>query len=492
MRRDDVQTDVVVVGGGGAGLAAAVEAVQSGAAVVLLEKSDRLGGTTSRSVGSISANGTTFQRRAGIEDSPDAHFNDLGVLAGPDESRDNTELRRVYVERAGDTLQWLTSLGISFFGPMPEPPNTHPRMHNVLPHSGAYIHHLRRAALSNGASLLTGTRVERLIVEDGRVVGAECRFGDGSHGRVLARRGVILAAGDFSADTQLKTEHMGERIGRVDGINPASTGDGQRLGIEAGGSLVNADLTLWGPEMRFVVPEKELLLRRLPPVRVLSRIMSVAVRVLPQRLLRPFIMGFATSYLAPSQKLFDEGAVLVNRRGERFCDELDRPWLDLPDQPGGQGYVLMNRETAERFETWPNFVSTAPGVAYAYLKDYRRNRKDIVHTAPTLGGLADRLGVPAAALELSAPPGEGPWIALGPVKSWIVMTDGGLRVDASLRVLDGRGDPVPGLYAAGSNGQGGLILNGHGNHLGWAFVSGRIAGRSAVHMTASPLTKQKD
>jgi predicted oxidoreductase len=42
----------------------------------------------------------------------------------------------------------------------------------------------------------------------------------------------------------------------------------------------------------------------------------------------------------------------------------------------------------------------------------------------------------------------------------------------------GAGDvPTAGLYAAGSNGQGGLLLKGHGLHLGWAFTSGRIAGR---------------
>ena len=42
------------------------------------------------------------------------------------------------------------------------------------------------------------------------------------------------------------------------------------------------------------------------------------------------------------------------------------------------------------------------------------------------------------------------------------------------------GAVIPGLYAAGSTGQGGLLLEGHGHHLGWAFISGRIAGRNAA------------
>lgn len=42
---------------------------------------------------------------------------------------------------------------------------------------------------------------------------------------------------------------------------------------------------------------------------------------------------------------------------------------------------------------------------------------------------------------------------------------------------------VVGADAAGSTGQGGLLLKGHGHHLAWAFVSGRRAGyrRIAAH-----------
>jgi succinate dehydrogenase/fumarate reductase flavoprotein subunit len=72
-----------------------------------------------------------------------------------------------------------------------------------------------------------------------------------------------------------------------------------------------------------------------------------------------------------------------------------------------------------------------------------------------------------------------PYYALGPIKSYVVFTDGGLSVSERLEVLRA-GSPVPGLYAAGSAGQGGLLLEGHGHHLGWAFISGRIAGRNAA------------
>jgi 2-methylcitrate dehydratase PrpD len=79
-----------------------------------------------------------------------------------------------------------------------------------------------------------------------------------------------------------------------------------------------------------------------------------------------------------------------------------------------------------------------------------------------------------------------PFFALGPVRSYVVFTDGGLRVSERLEVLRADGETIPGLYAAGSAGQGGLLLEGHGRHLGWAFISGRIAGRHAA-LDARPL-----
>ena len=75
---------------------------------------------------------------------------------------------------------------------------------------------------------------------------------------------------------------------------------------------------------------------------------------------------------------------------------------------------------------------------------------------------------------------RAPYYALGPVKSYVVFTDGGLKVSERLEVLRADGSVIPGLYAAGSTGQGGLLLEGHGHHLGWAFISGRIAGRNAA------------
>ena len=79
---------------------------------------------------------------------------------------------------------------------------------------------------------------------------------------------------------------------------------------------------------------------------------------------------------------------------------------------------------------------------------------------------------------------KAPFYALGPAKAYIIFTNGGLKVTLDLEVVDAGGEIIPGLYAAGANGQGGMLLEGHGHHLGWAFVSGRIAGRNAAFYSA--------
>ncbi|MDH4192385.1 MAG: FAD-dependent oxidoreductase, partial [Betaproteobacteria bacterium] len=215
--------DVVVVGGGGSGLAVALTAADAGLRVALIEKNPKLGGTTALSIGSITAAGTALQRSTGIADSADAHFADFDLFPVPEGAVDNLLLRRLYVDHAADTLHWLMSLGIVFHGPSPEAPHTRPRMHNVLPHSGATIHCLASACRARGVDIRVATTARGLVEEAGRVAGVEV---DSPRGRTLmrARKGVVLTTGDYSAGTGLLRELAGERYAAIGALNTTSTG----------------------------------------------------------------------------------------------------------------------------------------------------------------------------------------------------------------------------------------------------------------------------
>ena len=480
--------DVIVVGGGGAGLAAAIASAEAGAPTLLVEKNADLGGTTGWSVGSITVSSTPHQERAGIADDPDRHFEDMALFHGDRlRGRDNEALRRLLVDNLPATFRWLLDLGLVFHGPMPEPPHAVPRMHNVLPNSRMLIHRLARRARELGVEIRVACPMKGLIVDNGRAAGVET-----AGSRIFARRAVVLAAGDFSANEALKRRYMPTDAARVAAFNETSAGDWHDPAIAIGAKVLNGDVAL-GPEIRFAPPARETLVRRLPPWLWLARFVRWSIDHAPPRVLRPFVMGFLTTALMPSPEMYRRGALLVNRNGERFADETSAPWADMPDQPGGEAFIVMDGTLSETFRAWPNFVSTAPGIAYAYLDDYRRNRPDIFHRADTLGDLARKTGMAPGKLEAAAAAyndriAEGerrrmetpPFAALGPVRACIPATDGGLAVNERLQVL-GKGDvPIPGLYAAGSTGQGGLLLEGHGHHLGWAFASGRIAGGNAA------------
>lgn len=458
--------------------------------MVVLEKTREPGGSTSRSVGTITANGTRLQKRAGITDRADWHFEDLAKHAGDLASRDNPALRRILVDECNETLEWLVSLGVVFVGPMPEPPHRVARMHNVVPNAKAFAYHLARHCRRLGVEIRTRVRANALVMEDGRVVAVQARTEEGMH-RFTARHAVVLASGDYSGDRELKAHFAAPGVVNVEAVNDAATGDGHKLALALGAKVVNGDIVR-GPIMRFVAPEKDTFLRRLRPSKMLGRMMAIGYRVLPKPLLRRFMMGFLTTVLGPSPKLFQEGAILVNLEGRRFTDELKTPGTDVPAQPYKIAFIVFDRQVAARFTVWPNYVSTAPGIAYAYLADYRRNRADIFYSAKTIEELGHSMGVPAGILRRTidtfnasergarAPIAAPPFYALGPLKSYCVFADGGLAVNTRLEVLRANDVPIAGLFAAGSVGQGGLLLEGHGHHLGWAFVSGRIAGRNAA------------
>jgi succinate dehydrogenase/fumarate reductase flavoprotein subunit len=478
--------DVLVIGGGGAGLAASIEAANNGARVILVEKNPELGGTTAWSIGSFTATQTPQQLASGIQDSPDEHFIDMPKFAGPLADRDNPALRRLFVDNASDTLRWLMDLGVEFFGPMPEPPHEKPRMHNVLPNSRAYIYHVGRHAKRIGVDIRTSTQARKFTLERGRVIGAECETADGSTLTIQAGA-TILASGDYAANQELKAKYISPEVSLVDAMNPTATGDGHIMAFPLGARVINGDV-LSGPTLRFVPPPKEPLDRLLPPFRIVGKAMRFALKYFPASVLHPMILKFTTTSMAPELSLFAKGALLVNQEGDRIDGAPGTLGLKIAQQPGKTGYVIMDSVLAQTFSAWPNFISTAPGVSYAYFDDFRKCRPDIFHKAESLDALADSIGVDAGALQQSidAHNGEGqkigaaPFYALGPAKSYVVLTDGGLAVSDDLHVLGENDAPIDGLYAAGSAGQGGLMLKGHGHHIGWAFTSGRLAGGYAA------------
>jgi fumarate reductase flavoprotein subunit len=495
--------DVIVVGGGGSGLAAALKTAELGGKVLVLEKQPQLGGTTGIAVGTFTASGTSFQKKAGISDDPVAHEEDAGKFASPEiEARNNHALRQFFLTQAAVTLEWLRELGLTFYGPNPEPPNRVPRMHNVVPGAKAYIAALQLAVQRLGGTIQCDCAVVELLRDGEQVVGVKVLQAN-QHTEYRASRGVILAAGDYAASQDLIRDYKGPRFERVEGINPHASGDGHRLALAAGGRLVNMDIT-YGPELRFLAPSRRPFQQLLPTGRWAGRLMGMLFRLAPWKLKTALIKRLLVTWQHPEDRLFTDGAILVNGRGERFTNELRGPEREIAvaTQSDRCAYILLDGRLVERYAAWPHFISTAPEIAYAYVKDYQCLRPDVTTVASSLEELAERRGLDGSRLAETVaefnrhtsgqqqdpfgregdkhPLNRGPWLLLGPVRAYFTTTEGGALINQDMQVLNAAGQPIPGLYAVGQNGLSGMVLWGHGLHIAWAMTSGRLAGMAVM------------
>jgi fumarate reductase flavoprotein subunit len=377
-------------------------------------------------------------------------------------------------------------------------------MHNVIPGAKAYIATLHARLLRLGGTVRAGAAVTRLHFDDaegGRAVAGVTVAADGEEHTVRARRGVVLAAGDYAGSARLIARFKGDQFSAIEGINPRATGDGHRLAETAGADLVNMDVT-YGPELRFVPPKGKTFQQLLPTRGPVAKVAGFLMPFAPRPVVNAVIRRLLVTWQHPEDALFADGAILVNRNGDRFCDETVSPEREiaLADQPSKEAFIVLDERLIRRYSNWPHFVSTAPKIAYAYVQDYLRLRPDVAGEAADIITLAEHRRLPghrlAATIDHWNRNAEGDstrtpltgtrWVCLGPVKAYFTTTEGGAAINEHLRVLDRDGNPIPGLYAVGQNGLGGQILWGHGLHIAWAITSGRLVGRALAAESSPP------
>jgi len=252
---------------------------------------------------------------------------------------------------------------------------------------------------------------------------------------------------------------------------------------------MNMDVT-YGPEIRFIAPQDKMSFTQLlPATGPLAWLIGRLLPFTPQFVVNAFIRRLLVTWQHPENSLFDDGAILINAHGKRFCDETQWPEREIAiaNQEDKLAYILLDERLTLHYSAWPHFISTAPKIAYAYVADYLKLRPDIA-IAGTLLQIAHRRRIPVgslkAALEGTGLKGER-WVLLGPCRANFTTTEGGAAIDQSLRVLDQKGAPIPGLYAVGQNGLGGQILWGHGLHIAWALTSGRLVGKTLAQIEST-------
>jgi fumarate reductase flavoprotein subunit len=202
--------DIAIVGAGTAGIPAAIEAAQAGARVVLIEQSDRVGGTLHISAAQMSGAGTRLQRERGITDTPQAHLDDAIRI-----SRGTCDAALVAkaAELGGATIDWLMELGFDMDPVCPAILHFHEAYRTQRTYWGRdggrsvlrVLLPLLDAAMSRpNATLLLRTEAASLLRDaSGAVTGLRLRqSADGAVSELLADA-VVLASGGYAGNPEL-------------------------------------------------------------------------------------------------------------------------------------------------------------------------------------------------------------------------------------------------------------------------------------------------
>lgn len=108
----DEQVDLLVLGSGVGGLAAAVTAANEGLSVLVLEKTEFVGGTTAYSAGTCWIPNNHFQRAAGVTDDADVAARYLDELVGDKAPR---AVRESYLTNGSAAVDYFERIGVGFW-----------------------------------------------------------------------------------------------------------------------------------------------------------------------------------------------------------------------------------------------------------------------------------------------------------------------------------------------------------------------------------------
>jgi len=335
------------------------------------------------------------------------------------------------------------------------------------------------------------TRLDELVLAEGKVAGVKVSHFGRSY-PITARHGVVLAAGGFEWNQELR-----DRYFPVPGLTrhsstpeDANRGEALIAGLKIGAATEHTEAGWWIPTMH--TP-----------------------------------MSQASNFEEIHQAAFDVGrphSVCVNRMGQRFVDEA------CGYDDFGKAMVADQLKTGANTPCWLVFDAsfrakfTAGGVMPTILMPDWKIPPDwwdhYIFRADTLDALAAKIHVPVDALtrtvanmneyartgldkefargsnvydQMFGDANIKPNPCLGPIdtKPYYAVainlgdlgTKGGLKADAQARVLDSAGQPIPNLYAAGNNSGSpfGNCYPGAGGTIGPALTFGFVA---ANHIAA--------
>lgn len=455
--------DIVVVGAGPAGMTAGIYAAEGGADVLVLEKMSTVGGAGAISSGATDSYGSQFAKEKGIEDSAEQLKADMTTAGHGYNQEDLVDL---FIENAGETFDWLVSLGVEYGDPTPSEEHSVNRVFLATGSGVSITNAIEKRCEEAGVEILLETKATELITQDGKVTGVKAEGSDGTAYEIYANA-VVLATGGYGANSDLLTDSLASTpyYGAA-----CSTGDGHLMAQAVGAELVHMDFGKVYPGGWEYADGKA-----------------------------KISLGY--TLLAVQQ----EGAIIVNSDGVRTFRE------------GGLNYEFKNAIRSDKnnvnylvldtaaFDVWKTAVNSKQRGNLGSEEDIENaiaangTSKPVIYHADTLEEVAALAGMDGETLKatvdkwntyvengvdedfgrttLSRKIGEGPYYLIAE-KTRFATTLGGVVINTNFEVHTAEGTVIPGLYAIGEIAFG---VNGddtiQGTPLTWAISSGRLVGQ---------------
>lgn len=439
-------TDVVIIGSGGAGLAAAVSARNNGAKVILLEKEPVPGGNTKLAAGGMNAAETKAQAALKIEDKKQIMIDD--TMAGGGNLNDPA-LVKVLANNSSNSVDWLTALGADLTDVGRMGGASVNRSHRPTGGAGVGAHVaqvLWDAAISRDADIRLNSRVVRIIEDaSGKVTGVLVK---GAHTGyyVINADSVVIATGGFAKNNERVAKYDPSLKGFKATNHAGATGDGLDVAELAGAATKDLQYVQAHPTY--------------------SPVGGVMV----------------------TEAVRGNGAILVNRDGKRFVNELttrDKASAAILNQKGESAYLVFDDSVRKS-------LSKIEGYIHLHIVNEGKDLNELAKKLSMPGAeltktLADYNGIVKAGKDtqferqdLPRELASAPYYAIE-VAPAVHHTMGGVVIDTQTEVKGVSGKNIPGMFAAGE------ITGGvHGtNRLGGNAISdivtfGRIAGEQAA------------
>jgi 3-oxosteroid 1-dehydrogenase len=311
---------------------------------------------------------------------------------------------------------------------------------------------LTKILVEAGVPIWLDTGVSELVVEGGRVVGVRATR-DGVPVLVRGERGVLLAAGGFERNPEMRRKYSADtqpNSGEWTVANPGNTGEVLAAAIALGAATDYMDEAVWLPSPRMELGGSSLALGRQYPHAI-------------------FVNKHGKRFVNESNSYLEVGRAM-------YANDAVPAWLIVDDE-FRRSYPWVRKLPALR-----ELTSVVPGrmpkewLANGWIKaagTIEDLAKLIDLDPPALADTVRRFNAHAAQgrdpdfgrgesryNQVLGDPGHRPNPALGPLTTppfyatrivpSDVGTSGGVITDAHARVLDESDTPIPGLYATGN------------------------------------------